>query len=131
MMKKRMLLSVTALLLCLLSLTAQNVHESVAAAFDKGDAQELAKHLAEKVGLSFDAVMTNVDKAKAAELLTEFFAENKVNGFQVNHQSRRDESGFLVGTLTTVRGKYRVNNFFKKSGNQYLIHQIRIDKVNE
>ena len=57
--------------------------------------------------------------------------ENKVSGFNVNHQGKRDESSFVIGTLATTNGNFRVNCFLKKVENQYLIHQIRIDKINE
>ena len=57
--------------------------------------------------------------------------ENKVSGFNVNHQGKRDESSFVIGTLATTNGNFRVNCFLKKVQNQYLIHQIRIDKINE
>jgi len=33
--------------------------------------------------------------------------------------------------LATTNGNFRVNCFLKKVQNQYLIHQIRIDKINE
>ena len=60
-----------------------------------------------------------------------FFTKNKVSGFNVNHQGKRDESSFVIGTLATTNGNFRVNCFLKKVQNQYLIHQIRIDKINE
>ena len=63
--------------------------------------------------------------------MQEFFTENKVSGFNVNHQGKRDESSFVIGTLATTNGNFRVNCFLKKVQNQYLIHQIRIDKINE
>ena len=49
----------------------------------------------------------------------------------MNHQGKRDESSFVIGTLTTTKGKFRVNCFLKKVQTQCLIHQIRIDKINE
>ena len=70
-------------------------------------------------------------KQKATAMMQDFFTENKVSGFNVNHQGKRDESSFIIGTLATTRGNFRVNCFLKKVENQYLIHQIRIDKINE
>lgn len=59
------------------------------------------------------------------------FAENKVSSFNVNHEGKRDESSFIIGTLGTANGNFRVNCFFRKVQNKYVIHQIRIDKTNE
>ena len=63
--------------------------------------------------------------------MQEFFTKNKVSGFNVNHQGKRDESSFVIGTLDNTNGNFRVNCFLKKVQNQYLIHQITIDKINE
>ena len=98
-MKKRVLVGMTALLLSISLLMAQEIPAGVITAFKRGSSQELSK--------------------------------NKVSGFNVNHQGKRDESSFIIGTLATTRGNFRVNCFLKKVENQYLIHQIRIDKINE
>ena len=72
----------------------------------------------------------SVDKQKATAAMQEFFTENKVSGFNVNHQEN-GRSSFVIGTMATTNGNFRVNCFLKKVQNQYLIHQIRIDKINE
>ena len=106
-MKKRVLVGMTALLLSLSLLMAQEIPAGVITAFKRGSSQELSKYMGE------------------------FFTKNKVSGFNVNHQGKRDESSFVIGTLATTNGNFRVNCFLKKVQNQYLIHQIRIDKINE
>ena len=87
--------------------------------------------MGDKVNLILLGSSTNVDKQKATAMMQEFFAENKVSGFNVNHQGKRDDSSFIIGTLMTTKGNFRVNCFLKRVDNQYLIHQIRIDKTNE
>ena len=87
--------------------------------------------MGDKVNLVLQGSSTNVDKQKATAAMQEFFTKNKVSGFNVNHQGKRDESSFVIGTLTTTKGKFRVNCFLKKVQTQYLIPQIRIDKINE
>ena len=63
--------------------------------------------------------------------LATFFNSNKVSGFNVNHEGKREESSFIIGTLTTANGNFRVNCFFRRVQNKYFINQIRIDKTNE
>ena len=130
-MKKRVLLGMTALLLSISLLMAQEVPEGVITAFKRGSSKELSKYMGDKVNLVFQGRSTNLAKQKAAAMMQDFFTENKVNGFTVNHQGKRDESSFIVGTLATSKGKFRVNCFLKKMKDQYLSHQIRIDKINE
>ena len=128
-MKKRVLVGMTALLLSLSLLMAQEIPAGVITAFKRGSSQELSKYMGDKVNLVLQGRSTNVDKQKATAAMQEFFTKNKVSGFNVNHQGKRDESS--IGTLATTNGNFRVNCFLKKVQNQYLIHQIRIDKINE
>ena len=110
---------------------AQDVPAGVVAAFKKGNSQELNGYLSDKVELILEDRSINVDRRTAEGKMAAFFSGNQVSGFTVNHQGKRDESGFIVGTLTTANGNFRVNCFFRKVANKYVIHQIRIDKTNE
>ena len=102
-MKKRVVLLLTCLFLWVSSIFAQDVPVGVVVAF----------------------------KQTAEGTMANFFAENKVSSFNVNHEGKRDESSFIIGTLGTANGNFRVNCFFRKVQNKYVIHQIRIDKTNE
>ncbi|GAA6258918.1 DUF4783 domain-containing protein [Bacteroides sp. f07] len=130
-MKKRVLVGMTALLLSLSLLMAQEIPAGVVTAFKRGSSQELSKYMGNKVNLVLQGRSTSVDKQKATTVMQEFFTENKVSGFNVNHQGKRDESSFVIGTMATTKGSFRVNCFLKKVQDKCLIHQIRIDKINE
>ena len=130
-MKKRVLLGMASLLLSVSLLMAQEIPAGVITAFKRGSSQELSKYMGDKVNLVLRGRSTNVDKQKATVAMQEFFTENKVSGFNVNHQGKRDESSFVIGTLATTKGSFRVNCFLKKVQDKCLIHQIRIDKINE
>ena len=130
-MKKRVLLGMASLLLSVSLLMAQEIPAGVITAFKRGSSQELSKYMGDRVNLVLQGSSANVDKKKATAMMQEFFTENKVSAFDVNHQGKRDESSFVIGTLTTTKGKFSVNCFLKKVQTQYLIHQIRIDKINE
>ena len=41
----------------------------------------------------------NVDNQAAEKKMASFFSGNRVSGFTVNHQGKRNESSFIVGTL--------------------------------
>lgn len=130
-MKKRVVLLLTGLFIWMSSLFAQDVPVGVIVAFKKGNSQELNRYLGDKVDLIIQNKSTNVDRGTAEGTLSGFFSSNKVSGFNVNHQGQRDESSFVIGTLTTANGNFRVNCFFRKVQNKYVIHQIRIDKTDE
>jgi hypothetical protein len=130
-MRKQMLAVLAALLLSLPSLMAQEIPTEVISAFQKGNVQGVAAYMGDQVNIVLQGASTTGNKQNATVTLQNFFAGNKVSGFTVNHQGKRDESSFLVGTLTTVKGHFRVNCFLRKAQNRYLIYQIRIDRINE
>lgn len=130
-MNKRVVILGALLWVWAVSLMAQDVPPGVVAAFRKGSSQELDGYLGDKVELILENRSENVDRRAAAGKMSAFFSGNRVSGFTVNHQGKRDESGFIVGTLVTANGNFRVNCFFRKMADNYVIHQIRIDKTNE
>lgn len=129
-MGKRILLWIP-LILFTVAVMAQEVPAEVVMAFKKGSSTELSVYLGDKVDMIIQNDSKNVSKTVAEKMMEAFFTQNKVNGFTVNHKGKRNDSGFFVGTLETNNGNYRINCFFKRIQNQYLIHQIRIDKANE
>lgn len=130
-MKRRSICLLAVFFIWATSLMAQDVPAGVVAAFRKGNVQELNGYLGDKVELIIQSRTTPADKQTAGKTLLAFFLNNKVSAFNVNHQGKRDESSFIIGTLTTANGNFRVNCFFRKVNNKYVIHQIRIDKTNE
>lgn len=130
-MKKRLLLFLATLALWGVSLLAQDVPDGVIAAFRKGNPQGLKSYMSEQVDLLMDSRNVCSEREATLTKLGDFFARNKVQQFEVNHQGKRGESSFIIGTLTTAHGKYRVNCFFKLLSDRYIVHQIRIDKTNE
>ncbi len=130
-MKKGAFLLVAVALFLVTNICAQEVPAGVVQAFRKGSTQELQGYLNDKVELIVQNKSRKILKTEAETQLTAFFEANRVSGFTVNHEGKRDDSSFVVGTLTTANGNFRVNCFLRRVQNNYLIHQIRIDKTNE
>ena len=130
-MKRRILLLMTGIMLSVTFALAQDVPAGVIVAFKKGSAAELGSYLGNSVELVIQNRTSNNSKSATEATMNTFFAQNKVSNFTVNHQGKKGESSFVIGTLSTSTGEYRVNCFMKKIENKYLIHQIRIDKTNE
>ncbi|MEG1660663.1 MAG: DUF4783 domain-containing protein [Bacteroides sp.] len=130
-MNKQILLWIAGLLFCVPVLLAQDISGGVAAAFKKGSSEALSLYLGDQVDLMIQNRPTKANHQVAADTMEAFFTDHKVSGFNVNHQGKRDESSFIIGTLNTASGVFRVNCFFKKIESKYLIHQIRIDKTND
>lgn len=125
---KKQLFVLWTLFVSIVSLQAQEVPEGVIMAFQKSNLQSLERYMHEDVSLLLVGEKNEImNRTQVVTAMRTFFATNKVKGFDVNHKGKRNESAFLVGTLRTSTGSYRVNCFFKKTGNNYLIHYIRIE----
>lgn len=114
-----------------IAIKAQESCPQLTNAFKRGNAQELSTCFGSKVELVLSNSPKEYTKQEATEVVRNFFNSLKVNSFTVNHEGKRNESSFIIGTLVTSVGVYRINCYFKKKDNQFLIHQIRIDKSNE
>lgn len=130
-MRKRIISLFGALLFGVSALLAQDVPVGVVVAFKKGNSQDLNRYFGDKVDLIIQNKSTNADRTLAVGTMNDFFTQNQVRAFNVNHQGKRDESSFVIGTLATVNGNFRVNCFFRRVSNKYVINQIRIDKAND
>ena len=125
-MKKQVLFWLFCLWTGVAALMAQEIPAEVLTAFQKGSPKGLTRYMGDKVELVILSKTTHADKEMASDILTDFFAKNKVSRFDVRHQGKRNESGFLVGTMQTGRGTYRVNCFLRKvnSKEQELIDRL-------
>ena len=130
-MKKGLFILWAMLFVCPVLLLAQEIPMGVVSALKGGRVEQLATYMGPQVELIMESRKVATDREVTLERLTDFFSKNKAREYSVNHQGKRDESGFIIGTLTTITGQFRVNCFFKLSDNQYIIHQIRIDKSND
>jgi len=99
----------------------------VANAFKAGDADILKNNMASEVDLVTPDASKKGSGNEAIVLLKSFFQSHKPTGFTVAHHADKNESGFLVGKLTTADGVFRVNiNYTTKDG-KIFITIIRIE----
>ena len=130
-MKKRAFFWILGILFFASGISAQGVPQGLVDAFKRGSSQALSVFLSNKVELVILNQTSTANKDTVEREMAAFFSRNSVNDFTVNHEGNRNESSFIIGTLNTSSGSYRVNCFFKKVQDKNLIHQIRIDKTNE
>lgn len=126
-MKRKFTLWAVGILFSVASLTAQTISDNVVNAFRNGDVSLLNACMEQQSELVFNDTPLAQSKEKLLLEMRCFFEQEKVTDFKVNHQGVRAESGFLIGTMQTDKGAYRVQCFLNKENNTLLIHQIRID----
>lgn len=103
------------------------VPNEVVAALHAGDANKLAPHFNNNVELIIGNTNDVYSKQQAVVILTDFFKKNKVSGFSVSHRGDKDNANFIIGTLKTSAGTFRVYVFTRKTEGKALIQQLRIE----
>ena len=66
-------------------------------------------------------------KPQATEIIADFFRKNKVNSFQLLHKGNKDAASFVIGTLKTSTGNFRLYVLTRKNE----IQQLRIEPSND
>ena len=133
-MKSIKLVLLSFLMLCALPhVVAQSseVSSEIISALDKGDAGKLSAYLNTNVELVVGNKNDVFSKQQASGIITDFFRTNKVSSFQLLHKGNKEATSFAIGEIKTNTGNYRVYVLTRKSGNQTVIQQLRIELSND
>ncbi len=110
---------------------AQQVPAKLIQAFKNGDADELAPHFNERFQLTLLGVDHRISQSQAKEIMRDFFKKYPPVSFEIMFKGDKKDSNFAVGKLKTKNETYRVNLFFKKVGEENLLHLLEIEKDND
>lgn len=129
----RLFLISTILALTFSALQAQNneIPAEIITALSKGDAVKLNNYLNTNVELVIGQKNDVFSKPQASGIIADFFKTNKVSSFVVLHKGDKEAASFLIGTLKTSSSTFRVYILTRKTGNQTVIQQLRIEPTNE
>lgn len=129
-MKRFLLISIAGFLLSLGQLSAQNVSD-IESAFQKANIAQIADQINSTVDLTLPSEDSSVSREECVTIVSRFLRTVSPKDFSVIHQGNRGETKFMVCSLSTARGNFRVHLLFKKVNSQFLISQIRIEPSNE
>lgn len=105
--------------------------DEVKEAFQNGDADILRPHLSEQISLNINGTEVEVSSNEATDLIRDFFKRNKVKHFSIKFQGEKSTSKFMIATLYTENGTFRINIFYKKTQGADKIYNLRIEEDNE
>ena len=129
-MKTFKLFLLSACLFCAIPmLQAQSVEVPVAIinALNSGDANQISNYLNSNVELFIENKNDVFSKSQSTEIIADFFRKNRVNGFQLLHKGNKDAASFVIGTLKTSSGNFRLYVLTRKNE----IQQLRIEPSND
>ena len=112
---------------------ATDVIDGIATAIRSGNPANISKYFISNIDLKVISQEDVYSKPQAEMILRDFFSKHPVKSYTVVHKSEPKTTGsqYVVGTLDTSNGKFRVYFLIKPSGAETLIHQFRIEVGNE
>lgn len=110
---------------------SQSIPREIVTSIQNGNASELSKFFNDKVELILPSKSGVYSKEQAQFIIADFFSNNRPNSFQINHEGKRDNSSYAIGSYVSSRDKYRFYFLTKNIDNKIVIIQIRVDKQDE
>jgi hypothetical protein len=106
--------------------------DDVASAIRSGNPKNISKYFIENIDLKIIEQEGIYSKQQAEMILKDFFTKHSVKSFTIAHRSApKNGSQYIIGTLETVNGKYRVYFLNKTTDTETLIQQFRIETEDE
>lgn len=97
----------------------------------EGNTFDIYDHLSDIVYIQFDGKQAAYSKKQAKAALDKFFRYNKPYDFDLLFDRYKKETAlkYSIGRLKTNKGSYKVYLLMKVTSNNYLIQQIRLEKM--
>lgn len=122
----------TTILLFLLSafsfsLNAQDI-SGISKAIQQVDAKSIAIHFSDNVDLKIPGTDGVFSKQQAELILKSFFDEGTIANYELKHQGKsKNESYYLIGSLTREKQLYRTYILLKKNGEKHQILEFNVE----
>lgn len=104
-------------------------------ALKTGNAKALSTYFDEQVELSIQGadynIQNNYSRAQAKNILINFFKDNKATSYSTKHTGASDWSKYIIGYLTTDKGKYRTLLRYIKSEEGLRIQELELTLEND
>jgi len=129
-MKTLKLILLSAFIFCaipLLDAQTVEVPSAIITALNTGDASQLSNYLNANVELFIENKNDVFSKNQSTQIISDFFRKNRVTGFQLLHKGNKDAASFVIGTLKTSTGNFRLYVLTRKNE----IQQLRIEPSND
>lgn len=126
-MKSKLLACLLLFSLSFYSFTMDTI-DNVATAIQSGNAKVLSDYFIENVDLKVIDQEDIYSKQQAEMILKDFFSKYPVKSFSIAHKSTvKNGSQYIIGSLDTGNGRFRIYFLVKTSASQTLIQQFKIE----
>lgn len=104
----------------------QIIPDEIISALNRGDIERLTAKFDKNISLTINTLSGTYSQKEANKLISDFFTENNVENFKIVHQGGSELSCFVIGTLKTSNGSFRI--YLLMRGKPLVVQQIIIGK---
>lgn len=110
------------------SVFGQTAVDEVAKGMSTGDVSKVAQYFDKVVDITVSDQQSTYSKSQAEMVLKNFFTKNKFKSFSLRHKGAgtNNNSIFVIGYLTTEKGKFTMYLMFKQRENATWLQEILI-----
>ena len=106
--------------------------DGISTAIRSGNPKNISKYFIENIDLKVIDKEDVYSKPQSEMILKDFFGKHPVKSYTVAHKSDpKGGSQYVIGTLETDNGKFRIYFLIKTTGSNTLIQQFRIETENK
>jgi len=102
------------------------VSDEIVLSVQDGNVEKLATFFNQNVELVVQGYDDVYSKSQAKQIVAEFFKKNKPKQFNLIRQGGKEGARYVIGTLVTGNGTFRVSILLNNKENISYIHQLRI-----
>lgn len=97
--------------------------------FSLGKSEEISNYFSSSIQLTTPGKEGVYSRAQAKMILGDFFESNEPTQATLSSKGNSDNGAqFILLVLKTAAGDYKVNIFYRGSGNHVKIHELKIEK---
>lgn len=105
----------------------QDLFNELSNNFKQGNVKEIAKYFANTVDVTLPNSEDQYSKSQAEIVLKNFFTQHPPSSFNLEHQGASNNGKYMVGSLVTGKGTFKVYVFVKDIGGQKSISELKIE----
>ena len=103
--------------------------EEIITSFKKGDSKLLFKYFNQNIELAIPGNNNNIySRSQAQQIMGRFFDKNIPEKFTILSNETKKDSNYVIATLVTRNGSFRVYMLLKENDRNKLIQLLKIEK---
>ena len=107
--------------------TEQELFTELSNNFKSGNVKEIAKYFAITIYITLPTSEDQYSKSQAEIVLKNFFEGHSPSAFTLEHQGASNNGKYMVGSLVTSKGTFKVYVFVKDIGGKKSISELKIE----